>query len=218
MVNGKCQINTGPSGKIRDGECTFFVWELIESASVRSDAAQGFAYYTSALALAAQQGAAPKAERFNFLTSKIAPSTAAEIETLALHAALLILGRRDIAAEHAHRPGYVDLSHLQTPLQQGGFLSQLQLGTPPAATLAMFELAVSAVTEFLRTPDLPQFRKAMAQARNKVPAFTGHGNCQYPHPSRNHHAFEFDDAYDCVTRELLHVLTPIAEPGIRNQS
>lgn len=208
-VTGSCAIGTTPAGKIQDGECTFFLWASFELPDARLVAARAFTAYTTAIAQAAAAGGMPAQPLLDTHGTALAPTTLVEVEVLAMNLAVLVFGRTDIAASHPHDPGFVDVSGINPVLAAGGMTGDLQLLAAPLPTRRMFEFTAAAVATYLREPDLGMLADTLAGSEQAAPGFRGHGNCQSPHPVRNHHPFEFADAYDCVAQEVRHMLAPI---------
>ena len=61
------------------------------------------------------------------------------------------------------------------------------------------------------------FEKKMKTIYKIAPNYTGFGRCQFPHPSEHGHEFIFQDAVDCLTKELVPfingVLSVVKEKG-----
>ena len=64
---------------------------------------------------------------------------------------------------------------------------------------------------FFRDPDPAALVSAVNALRDVVPDYPGYGRCEYPHPESHEHTFEYEDAVDCLARELRSMVEPLAE-------
>lgn len=74
-----------------------------------------------------------------------------------------------------------------------------------------------ALADYIRHADRETFLRTVLGLRAASPAYPGFGRCEFPHPPAHDHAFIYEDAADCVARELLAMLEPLSSAVQRDR-
>lgn len=197
-IVGSCAVGVQPSGKINDGICTFFVNTWSADPQKSNDAAKVFEANINEWHKAAESGGKPSASVIEQARDQVPKDISKAMEALAYNTLLLVVGRADYNDDHPHRPG-----SFYRPIR----IDELgRLDPVDKPTLAVLEFVGSVLTDHLRHGVALSPR--LDAIRTLAPDYSGHGNCQYPHPSKNHHEFLYEDAFDCVIKEILHAVNP----------